>query len=140
MAKRDKLGRNNPGRPKLDIDEDKVLKLASIGCTNVEISHVMNCSVDTIGKRFSDTLAKGRSNMKMRLRGHMFKAVENGNVTMMIWLSKNILGYSDKIEEKQTIEVSNKEVDDKRKQEIIEHDPVVKLIESKVIDAEPNEE
>lgn len=35
---------------------------------------------------------------KISLRKSMWRAVDNGNVTMMIWLSKQILGYTDKSE------------------------------------------
>ena len=36
--------------------------------------------------------------MKMRLRQLQWKSAENGNVTMQIFLGKNILGQQDKIE------------------------------------------
>lgn len=36
---------------------------------------------------------------KTKLRQLMWKSAEAGNVTMQIWLSKNILGYSDKTEQ-----------------------------------------
>ena len=37
----------------------------------------------------------------MRLRQLQWKSAENGNVTMQIFLGKNILGQQDKLEENQ---------------------------------------
>jgi len=36
---------------------------------------------------------------KIKLRQMMWKKAEEGNITMMIWLSKNMLGYTDKLEQ-----------------------------------------
>ena len=42
---------NKNGRPKkYEIDTDEVTKLASYGCTNVEIADFFGCSKDLIGK------------------------------------------------------------------------------------------
>ena len=50
--------------------------------------------------------------MKMRLRQLQWKSAESGNVTMQIFLGKNILGQQDKIEQSELDEserVPNKE-------------------------------
>ncbi len=85
-------------RPKLKIDPEQVYKLASIGCTNGEMASFFNCSKDTLENRFSAEIAKGRDGGKTRLRRLMWQSCDKGNVVMQIWLSKNLLGYSDKIE------------------------------------------
>lgn len=36
---------------------------------------------------------------RIKLRQLMWKSAEAGNITMQIWLSKNILGYTDKVEQ-----------------------------------------
>ena len=86
-------------RPKkYNIDTKQVSKLAKLGCTNKEIADFYGCSADLIEKSYSEFLTKGRSEMKMRLRQLQWKSAEKGNVTMQIFLGKNILGQQDKIE------------------------------------------
>lgn len=89
-------------RPKLDIDSKEVEKLAAIGCTNDEIAAFFDCSKDTIEGRFSANLRKGRENGKTRLRRLQLQAAEKGNVAMLIWLGKQMLGQKDKHEIEQT--------------------------------------
>ena len=86
-------------RPKkFDIDPKKVEQLASFGCTNTEIASFFGCSPDLLEKNYSEFLTKGRDKGKIRLRQLQFKAAEKGNVTMLIWLGKQVLGQTDKQE------------------------------------------
>lgn len=85
-------------RPKLEIDENLVEKLAKVGCSNVSIAVQCECSVDTLTNRFSELLAKSRENLKTQLRIWQLDAARKGNVTMQIWLGKQLLGQTDKIE------------------------------------------
>ena len=85
-------------RPKLDIDPAKVEALASFGCTNVEIASVFDCDESTISKRFSRNLTKGRESGKIRLRQKQFDVAMKGNVSMLIWLGKQVLDQKDKQE------------------------------------------
>ena len=86
-------------RPKkYDIDTVEVEKLANYGCTNIEIADFFGCSPDLIEKSYSEYLTKGRSSGKIRLRQMQWKSAEEGNVTMQIWLGKQMLGQSDKQE------------------------------------------
>ena len=89
---------NKGGRPKLNIDPDLVEKLAGIGCPNKEIAAIVGCSVDTLTDRFSDVINKGRENGKTRLRKKQIEVALAGNVSMLIFLGKNMLGQSDKQE------------------------------------------
>ncbi len=86
------------GRPKLEIDEGLVEKLAMIHCTHEEIAAVVGCSTDTIADRFSDLIKKARGQGEASLRRRQYKAAEEGNITMLIWLGKQHLGQSDKRE------------------------------------------
>lgn len=88
-------------RPQLEIDPEVVEKLASIHCTMKEIAAIVECSVDTLERRFADLIKTGQEKGKTSLRRAMFKkALENGgHPTMMIWLSKQHLGMSDKVEQ-----------------------------------------
>jgi len=89
---------NKGGRPKLEIDERLVEQLASIGCTNPEIAAACNCSTDTLIGRFSAVMAKGRENGKTRLRKKQLEVALQGNVSMLIWLGKQMLGQAEKVE------------------------------------------
>ena len=87
-------------RPKkYNIDTQEVFKLASYGCSNVEIADFYGCDESLIRKSYSENLTKGRANVKIRLRKLQWQSAENGNVTMQIFLGKNILGQQDKIEQ-----------------------------------------
>ena len=86
-------------RPKkYDIDTEQVEKLASFGCTNIEIGSFFGCSPDLLEKSYSEFLTKGRDKGKIRLRQLQWKAAEAGSHTMLIWLGKQILTQSDKQE------------------------------------------
>jgi hypothetical protein len=54
--------------------------------------------VDTLTDRFSDVITKGRENGKTRLRKKQIEVALAGNVSMLIFLGKNMLGQSDKQE------------------------------------------
>ena len=86
------------GRPKTDIPELKVEQLASYGCTNTEIAHFFGVNESTIRRGFAEFLTKGRSSGKIKLRQLQYKAAEQGNVAMLIWLGKQVLWQQDKQE------------------------------------------
>lgn len=78
-----------------NISAEEVTKLASYGCTNVEIADFYGCDESLIRKSYSESLTKGRSMAKIRLRQIQWKIAEKGNAVMSIWLGKNMLGQSD---------------------------------------------
>ena len=88
------------GAPKFEIDYPAVKQLASLMCTQEEIATFLGCSTKTLqrdeefGRIYKDGMANGR----MSLRRQQFKVALKGNVTMLIWLSKQFLGQSDKAE------------------------------------------
>jgi hypothetical protein len=83
-------------RPEIKIDAEYVEKLAALGAKNTEIADFFGCSPDTIERRFAGELAKGRSNLKIKLRQWQLKAAEKGNSTMLVWLGKQMLDQKDK--------------------------------------------
>lgn len=89
------------GRSRVIIDLDELYKLAAIGCVETEIASFFGCSVDLLSKRklqdpdFKAALERGRDNGRQRLRQYQWAAVEAGNITMMIWLGKQMLGQRD---------------------------------------------
>lgn len=86
------------GRPRKEIDEKQLQKLASMLCTMEEMGAFFDCSVDTLERNFADTIKKGRNLGKMSLRRMQFEKAQSGNTTMLIWLGKQILGQKDRIE------------------------------------------
>lgn len=74
------------GRPLIFIDWDEVFKLVSYQCTQVEIAHFFNCSVDTLDRRareelglsFAEIWARKISLGKIRLRKAAFDHIERG--------------------------------------------------------------
>ena len=86
-------------RPKkYNIDTDQVEKLAGLGCTNIEIASFFKCSETTLTRNYGVNLEKGRDEGKIRLRQYQWKAAKAGNVAMLIWLGKQLLGQTDKQE------------------------------------------
>lgn len=104
MAKNNKSPpvKDKGGRPKSNIDPDQVLKLAQIHCTATEIASVLGCHRDTIYARFSDVLRKGHEEGQMSLKRKMHEKAMSGDTSMLIWLSKQRLGYKDKQPEEAT--------------------------------------
>ena len=85
-----------PGPKLLQIDETLVYELAKIHCTMGEIAAVVGCSVDTLERRYAETIKKGDEEGKMSLKRKMHQMALNGNTVMLVWLSKQRLGYRDK--------------------------------------------
>lgn len=86
-------------RPKKVIDENLVEKLAKVGCSNESIAIQAGCSVDTLTRRYAELLRKSREGLKTQLRIWQLEAAKKGNVAMLIWLGKQMLGQTDKIEQ-----------------------------------------
>lgn len=119
---------NRRGRPKLIIDYKLVQRLADIHCTQTEIASALGVSVDTLqrNKEFCGLYKKGLDEGRASLRRLQWAAAEGiepklvldnfgqpsadlkgkpiftlgqlPNVTMQIWLGKQILGQADKQE------------------------------------------
>ena len=81
-------------RPRLQLDEKQIEQLAMINCSLAEIGAVMKCSVDTL-ERYAEIIKRGRENGKSSLKKKQFEIAMKGNVTMLIWLGKIMLGQRD---------------------------------------------
>lgn len=97
-------------RPRKKIDPSQVEKLAAINCSYAEAAAVLGCSPDTIQRRYAAVFKKGREHGRMSLKRKMWDTAMGGHVTMMIWLSKQMLGYTDKVEQKQKTELTETKV------------------------------
>jgi hypothetical protein len=60
-----------------------------------EIAAVVGCSEATIETTFAAALHRGRERTKLALRCWQWRAARAGNVTMLVWLGKQILGQRD---------------------------------------------
>lgn len=92
-------------RPKLNIDPGMVERMAIAGNTIEDMATILQCSRDTLEKRFSANIQKGRAIRRQGLRDMMLNTARSGNAIMQIFLSKQSekhggLEYSDKIETK----------------------------------------
>lgn len=86
-------------RPKLVIDGELVRSMAEIQCTQEEIAHVVGCSVDTLSRRgFAEIIKKAAEGGKSSLRRQQWAKAMDGNSTMLIWLGKQYLGQTDKMQ------------------------------------------
>jgi hypothetical protein len=88
------------GRPKFQINYKTVEGMAAIMCTQMEIASVLGCSVDTLqrDKKFREIYKQGQDKGRSSLRRLQWDNAQQGNVTMQIWLGKNMLQQSDRAE------------------------------------------
>ena len=99
-----------PGRPMIPIDKDTFEGLCRLQCTKSEIAAWFGCNDETISNwckrtyadadgnpmNYLDCYKKFSEHGKISLRRQMLQSVQKGNVTMQIFLAKNLLGMSDK--------------------------------------------
>lgn len=93
------------GRPDVIIDWGKLDSLLALGATLMDCSDILGCSEDTIEKnlrvkfklKFSEYREKKLSTTRVKLRQKQIDVALKGNVTMLIWLGKQMLNQSDKI-------------------------------------------
>ena len=113
------------GRPQIQIDEEVFIGLCRIQCTLNEIAGFFKCSEDTVErwckrtfkKTFAETYKIHSVNGRISLRRSQFKMAEH-NVTMAIWLGKQYLGQTDKLEQtldEQSEDILNEIADEIRK-------------------------
>lgn len=91
----------------IKLDPEQFEKLASIGATQHEAAHFLGVSPATVEGRlmrpeFRAAWDRGMSNLKLSLRRQQVKLADTGNVTMLIWLGKNLLGQRDNLDSKLT--------------------------------------
>lgn len=98
------------GRKKVKIDYDTVKNLAKICCTQEEIASVMGCSVKTLQRRkqFNKAYQDGLNDARASLRRLQWKSAASGNITMQIFLGKNLLGQRDRFAEDERSEDKEK--------------------------------
>lgn len=92
-------------RPKKEVLWKTVEALVQAGCDQSEIAQILNVSADTLqrasmrdfGVIFSDRFKHlYASQITLRLKTKMLEKALGGDTTMLIWCSKNLMGWSDK--------------------------------------------
>lgn len=108
------------GRPKKEISQKQFEEMCKVQCTENEICAILGIGIDkllswcleTYNDTFSNVYKKFSENGKMSLRRAQMRLAQT-NASMAIWLGKNMLGQTDKVD------VALKEEDD---------DPITKAI------------
>lgn len=115
------------GRNKTPVPMDEVEMLASVGCNDAEIAKYFGVKDDTLRRHFADYLINGRHKLKLSLRQAQLRTALEGNVTMLIWLGKQILQqtesgasndevrplpWSDDVDEVEVIDVEHEDADE----------------------------
>lgn len=93
-------------RPKKKIDQEQFEKLCQLQCTIEEFCCYFQCDDNTINawckrtykKSFSEVFKIKRGSGKISLRRKQFEVAMSGNPTMLIWLGRNYLNQTDKID------------------------------------------
>lgn len=105
--------KNKGGRPRKEIDQKAFESLCGLQCTKQEICTffaITDKTLESWCKRtykagFSDVFAIQRGHGKISLRRAQFRLAEK-NANMAIWLGKQYLGQTDKVETSNTTAVT----------------------------------
>src|ERR1017187_5707897 len=94
-------------RPEAKIDLAELEKLCGMQCTDEEIAAFFGVSTRTIDRRrkvrnFREIMDNAKAKGRVSVRRSLFKLAANGNVAAAIFLSKNLLGYRDVVNNEHT--------------------------------------
>ena len=92
---------------KIELDPAKVETLASYDCTLEEIASGLGVSTDTLDRRrkehpeIAEAIVRGRARIRTSLRKAQLKsAIKDGNPQMLKWMGQQLLGQTDRHEDK----------------------------------------
>ena len=106
------------GRPMIEFDLVEVEELSRSYCSFIELGKFFNCSEDVIEDRyrnnpdFKAAIDRGRFEAIKGLRRKQLEMTMDGNTQLAIFLGKNLLGQTDKmdIDQQSRIEPINIEI------------------------------
>ncbi len=98
--------KNKGGRPRIEIDKDRLDKLCSMPTlvmTNEDIAWLMGVSEDTVarylkkesGLGFAEYRVKKQATLRQVIFAKQMELVLKGDKTMLIWMGKNYLSQGD---------------------------------------------
>jgi hypothetical protein len=95
------------------IDPAQLEQLASLQCTQPEIAAFFGVSLQAVEKQlqkpeFREPYEKGQKTGLISLRRAQMQAALAGNTTMMIWLGKQLLGQTDKLQHGGGVELTKR--------------------------------
>ena len=73
-------------------------ELAAIGLSDTEICNLLGISESRWKARYPSVIKKGRARLRKSLRRAQIKSALSGNSTMLVWLGKQYLGQSDRLD------------------------------------------
>lgn len=101
MAESEKEAPVKKGRPEKVFTEKEVKKvkaLARCHCPDSEIAAFLDVGETTLKRHFGPLLHEAREVGKANIRSKQYKLAMKGNIALLIWLGKQILGQRDKQE------------------------------------------
>lgn len=81
--------------PPIRTDEKGIIKMAEVGLSIRGIAYIVGCDEKTIRNKYADKIEKGKAKTGFRIAEKMIDLALEGDRTMLIWVSKNILGWTD---------------------------------------------
>lgn len=104
--------RATKGRPRKILTEDAlklIENLSRIMCTDEEIASILGCSRDIFynvdnEELYRQAIEKGKAQGKQSLRRQQWELAKKGNASMLIWLGKQWLGQTEKVEQTTSFE------------------------------------
>ena len=99
-------------RPVIEIKKEQFESLCNLQCTLDEIAGFFKCSSDTIERwckrtyntSFAEAYKTYSQGGKISLRREQWKLAQKGNASMLIWLGKQWLGQTEKVEQTTSFE------------------------------------
>jgi len=89
--------------PRTKIDALQIEELALIGCTMSEISMRLNCSEETLDRRFREHIKRGMVRRMILIRRELFDRAMNGDAAALEWfLQEAVSGQMKDFERRQT--------------------------------------
>src|SRR3954469_5343489 len=96
------LPKFGPGRPAKVIDYAVIERAAGIGCSKEEIAAILGIARSTLyahmdhDPEIQAAIERGADKGRATLRRLQWKGANDGNVAMLIWLGKQMLGQRDR--------------------------------------------
>lgn len=100
------------GRPKKEISVEDLERLCAMQCADEEIAAWFTCSTKTIQRirkqePYKTVFENGSAMGRVSIKRAQYQAALKGNVSMLIWLGKVILGQKEVIQNQLTGEDGN---------------------------------